>query len=100
MVEAQPATEVQPAPSTPPPSALPAGTWPCTTCSHPTDLALAACEACGTPFLAAARDTPPSVVLPVVGDLLALSPARRTVLAVGVVVAFVVVAALLALLLA
>ncbi len=76
------------------------GTWPCSACSQPTDLALGTCEGCGTPFLAAVRDAPTTVVLPVVGDLLALSPVRRVGLAVGVVVAFVVIAALLALLLA
>ena len=74
-----------------------AGTWPCGACSQPNDLLLAACAACGTPFLAAARDARLTVVLPVVGDLLALSPVRRVALAVCLVVAFVLVSALLGL---
>ena len=106
-VPEQPAVQspVQSPPPPPVPAAVvaaavrTAGTWPCCTCAQANDLALAACEACGTPFLAAARGTPPSIVLPGVGDLLSLSPVRRTGLAVGVVVALVVVGALLALLL-
>ena len=82
------------------PTGLPTGTWPCSTCATANDLALASCAGCGTPFLAAARATPPRIVLPVVGDLLALSPGRRTALAVGVVVALVLLSALVALLLA
>jgi hypothetical protein len=58
------------------------------------------CSGCGTPFLAAVREPRPTVVLPVVGDLLAMSPVRRIALAVGTVLAFLVVSALLALLLA
>ena len=46
------------------------------------------------------RDGAPTVVLPVVGDLLALSPARRVAVAVGVVLLFLLGSALLALLLA
>ena len=56
-------------------------------------------EGCGTPFPAAARDGPPTLVLPGVGDLLAPSPVRRVGLA-AVVVDFVLVAAVPALLLA
>jgi hypothetical protein len=78
----------------------PAGTWPCTACEAPNDLAVAVCQGCGTPFLAGERAARPTVVLPVFGDLLALSPVRRVGLAAGAVVAFVVVTALLALLLA
>ena len=77
----------------------PVGAWPCTACGQSNDLALAACAACGTPFLAAARAVPPTLVLPGVGDLLALTPVRRVGLAVAVVVAFVVMTSLLALLL-
>ena len=79
---------------------LPAGSWPCTACSAANDLADAACRECGTAFLAAARSAPPTVVLPVVGDLLAMSPVRRVGTALGAVLAFVLVAALLGLLLA
>ena len=43
---------------------------------------------------------PPTLVLPGVGDLRALTPVRRLALAVGIVVAFVLVSALLALVLA
>ena len=78
----------------------PTGSWPCTACSAANDLADAACRECGTAFLAAARSAPPTVVLPVVGDLLAMSPVRRVGTALGAVLAFVVVAALLGLLLA
>ena len=79
----------------------PAGTWPCSACSQGNPLATEACEGCGTPFLAAARDPRPTVVLPVVGDVLALSPVGRVGLAVGIVVALLLlVTALLALLLA
>lgn len=77
----------------------PVGTWPCTACGASNDLAVAACAACGTPFLAAARAVPPTLVLPGVGDLLAMSPVRRVGVAVGVVVAFVLVTSLLAFLL-
>ena len=77
-----------------------AGSWPCTACGTPNELAADACGECGTPFLAAARSARPTVVLPVVGDLLALSPVRRVAMALGAVLVFVVVAALLALLLA
>ena len=82
------------------PTGTSSGTWPCSTCSHPNELALALCEGCGTPFLAAVREARPTIVLPGVGDLLALSPVRRVGLAVSAVVAFVLVSALLALLLA
>jgi hypothetical protein len=94
-----PAPEQQPAPVevAPPVSA---GTWPCTTCAQPNDLAVAACAACGTPFLAAVRGQRPSLVLPGVGDLLDLTPVRRVGLAAAVVVGFLVVSVLLALLLA
>jgi DNA-directed RNA polymerase subunit RPC12/RpoP len=76
------------------------GSWPCSACSRTNSLDLAACEGCGTPFLAAARDARPTVVLPVVGDVLALSPVRRVALAVALVVAFVLLTSLGALLLA
>ncbi len=91
---------VEPAPVEPSPVARSAGTWPCSACAQVNDLALPACAGCGTVFLAAARSARPTVVLPVVGDLLALSPVRRVALAVCVVLAFVLGSALLALLLA
>jgi hypothetical protein len=79
---------------------VPGGSWPCTACGAPNDLAVAVCHECGTAFLAGERAARPTVVLPLVGDLLALSPVRRVALAVGAVVVFLVVTALLALLLA
>ena len=100
---AGPASEAPPAASPGVPVAEreePVGTWPCAACGQSSDLAVAACEACGTPFLAAAREAPPTLVLPGVGDLLGLSPVRRVGLAVCTVVVFVLVSALLALLLA
>jgi hypothetical protein len=91
----------QPVPSAPVLVAeLPTGTWPCTACSAANDLADAACRECGTPFLAAARSAPPTLVLPVVGDLLEMSPVRRVGTALGAVLAFVLIAAVLGLLLA
>ena len=107
---AAPAPEVRPAPATglpvvepvvsAPLAATSTGTWPCSTCSHPNDLALPACGACGTPFLAAVRDDRPTVVLPVVGDVLALSAPRRVALALGAVVVLLLLTCVLALLLA
>ena len=76
------------------------GSWPCSTCAQPNELAEPACTGCGTPFLAAVREQRPSLVLPVVGDLVALSPARRAGVAVCVVLVLLLVSALLALLLA
>ena len=105
-----PEPEVRPAPATglpvvepvvsAPLAATSTGTWPCSTCSHPNDLALPACGACGTPFLAAVRDDRPTVVLPVVGDVLALSAPRRVALALGAVVVLLLLTCVLALLLA
>lgn len=78
----------------------PAGAWPCSACARRNPLAAEACQGCGTPFLAAAHGPRPTVVLPVVGDVLALSPVRRVGLAVGVVVALLLVTALLTFLVA
>ena len=94
-----PAAAVPAVPAVPTVPAVPAGTWPCTTCAQANDLALPACAGCGTPFLAAVRDAPPTVVLPVVGDLLAMTPLQRVGVAVGFVVVSMLVTALLALLL-
>jgi predicted amidophosphoribosyltransferase len=75
-------------------------TWPCSACSQPNDLALPACEGCGTPFLSAVRAGRPTAVLPVVGDVLALTPARRVGLALVTVLVLLLTTAVLALLLA
>ena len=72
------------------PDALPDGdpTWPCTACGSTTPLAADVCAACGSPFLAGLRATePPLLVLPGVGDVAALSRARRLGLAAGAALA-------------
>lgn len=79
---------------------LPVGSWPCSACEQPNDLARVTCGGCGAAFLAAVRDAPPTLVLPVVGDLLALTPVRRLGVAVVLVVALLLATALLGLLLA
>ncbi len=73
--------------------------WPCTGCGTDNALRHDVCGTCGLPFLAAARAREPLLVLPLVGDLTALSPGRRTWLAVAVVAAFVAVCVVLGLLL-
>ncbi len=88
-------TAREPAPAPPAPSAA---RWPCSACSQANDLAAAACAGCGEPFLAGLRADRPRTVLPWVGDLLALTPARRVALAVGIAIGVVLVTALLALL--
>lgn len=90
-----------PASRTPASAAVPsAAVWPCSACGTPNALADAHCASCGAGFLAGLRDAePPLLVLPVVGDLAALPPARRLTVAVLAVLAFLVVAALLGLLL-
>ena len=75
-------------------------TWPCTACGAANALLDDACRTCGLRFLAAAADTEPLLVLPLVGDLTAMSKGRRTWLAVAVVAGFVVLCAVLGLLLA
>ena len=66
-------------------------TWPCSTCGHGNDLSRAACASCGAGFLARLReDQEPLLVLPVVGDLSALSRGQRLGLAAGVVLAVLV----------
>lgn len=70
------------APATP--SAAPEPTWPCTACGASNALQAPACGGCGTGFLAAASSTP-KLVLPVVGDLTAMSRSQRVLAAVAVV---------------
>lgn len=74
--------------------------WPCAACGEQNALADERCASCGEGFLGALRHAEPLLVLPVVGDLTALPPARRLGVAVAAVVAFLVLAALLGLLLA
>ena len=99
-VQQAPAAEVVTAPAPASVTLSSTGSWPCTACAQPNDLAVAACTGCGTPFLAAVREQRPSLVLPVVGDLLELTPVRRVGLAAAAVVGFLVVTLLLGLLLA
>lgn len=74
--------------------------WPCASCSTSNPITLDACATCGAGFLAALKATEePLLVLPVVGDLAALSRAQRLGLAAGVVVLVVLLTALLGLLL-
>lgn len=51
-------------------------TWPCLSCGTANPLAAPVCSVCGSGFLAAASSTP-KLVLPVVGDLGALSRGQR-----------------------
>lgn len=101
------APSLSPAPPTVSP-ALPAAlgaaegepTWPCATCGSANPLDRDACAACGAGFLSGLRASEePLLVLPVVGDLGALSRAQRLGLAAGVVLAVVLLTALLGLLL-
>lgn len=86
------------APAAPVPTAGEA-TWPCTTCGASNLLSESLCGACGAPFLAQVRGSGPSLVLPLVGDLFALSRGQRLGVAAAVVLAVVLPLALLTLLL-
>lgn len=105
--EPEPAAAPAYAPSPPVPTdpgadsgAEPLATWPCTTCETPNPFTLSACATCGAGFLSRLRETEgPLLELPVVGDLGAMSRGRRLVVAVGFVLAAVVLMVLLALLL-
>jgi len=92
---AAPAAPVAPAPVVPGPRSEP--TWPCTACGTTNPLAATLCSVCGTPFLAAASSTP-KLVLPVVGDLTALSRGQRIVAALGVAAVLMVPVALVTML--
>lgn len=61
-----------------------APSWPCASCSTPNALDRAVCATCGAGFLAAvARDEPPLLALPLVGDVTGWTKLHW--LAVGVV---------------
>ncbi len=93
-LEASAAPEAPAAPA----KALP--TWPCLTCQAPNALSEMVCAACGSPFLAAVSEAGrASLVLPVVGDLGAMSRGKRLGIAVGAVAAILVPLALITLLL-
>ena len=88
---AQPQQE-QPPPQAPPPTA----SWPCASCGAANALSDSACSACGAGFLAGLRESEgPLLVLPVVGELGALSRGQRLGLAAGVVLVVIAVVALL-----
>lgn len=76
----------------------PEPTWPCTACGTANPLAASRCGACGTAFLGSASSTP-SLVVPGLGDLGALSRGQRALAAVVAALALVVPVALLTLLL-
>ncbi len=82
------------------PATADVATWPCATCGAANGLDRSACDGCGAGFLAGLRSADePLLVLPVVGDLGALSRGQRLALAAGVVLAVVLVTALLGFLL-
>lgn len=61
-------------------------TWPCTTCGADNNLSADICSACGAGFLAVLRDKDgPALVLPLVGDLGAMSRSGRAGVALGLV---------------
>ena len=63
-----------------PPHAAPlaATRWPCATCGADNAFTDSVCAVCGAAFLAALREAEaPLLVVPIVGDLLALSRAQR-----------------------
>jgi hypothetical protein len=75
-------------------------TWPCTRCETVNVLSASVCITCGGGFLAAMKQSEKSLlVLPVVGDLGAMSRGRRAALALGVAALIVLPLALLTLLL-
>ncbi|MCU1692055.1 MAG: hypothetical protein JWM64_1146 [Frankiales bacterium] len=89
-----------PSPAAPVSPAAPGACWPCSTCGAANGLDRDTCAACGAGFLSALRATEePLLVLPVVGDLGAMSRAQRLGLAAAVVVAVLLLTALLGLLL-
>lgn len=60
--------------------------WPCTACGTSNPFSASACSVCGSGFLASASTTP-KLVLPVVGDVGAMSRSQRLLAALGVLVA-------------
>lgn len=91
-----------PGPAALPIAATPAAepTWPCLTCTAANPLSASSCSNCGNAFLAAvAQESRTTLVLPLVGDLGAMSRGKRLALAGGLVAAILVPLALLTLLL-
>ncbi len=90
------------APAAPAAPATPVGepSWPCLTCQARNPLSASACSECGSTFLAAvAQQDRAALVLPLVGDLTAMSRGRRLGLAGALVAALLVPLALITLLL-
>jgi hypothetical protein len=69
---------------------LDAATWPCSRCGAHVPLALDACDECGAGFLAGAIP-PPTMSVPIVGDVSRLSKAQRFGLAAGLAAGIIVV---------
>jgi hypothetical protein len=69
---------------------VPAATWPCARCGARVPLLLDACDECGAGFLTGAIP-PPTMTLPIVGDVQRLSRLQRFGLAAGLAVAIVAV---------
>ena len=63
------------------PPAVAVGSWPCDACGTANPLTAAACTTCGAVFLARAREGRPTLVLPLLGDVAALTPLRLVPLA-------------------
>jgi ribosomal protein L40E len=77
-----------------------AATWPCTTCAAANPISEDSCSVCGQPFLAAMKVLDkPLLVLPVVGDIGAMSRGGRIGLAMALVAMLLVPLALITLLL-
>ncbi len=77
-----------------------AATWPCTTCAAANPITADSCAVCGQPFLAAMKVLDkPLLVLPVVGDIGAMSRGGRIGLAMALVAMLLVPLALITLLL-
>jgi hypothetical protein len=91
-----PAAEAAPEPSPDAAEALPgvvdpqvaAATWPCARCGAEVPLLLDACNECGAGFLIGAIP-PPTMSLPIVGDVQRLSKVQRFSLAAGLAVAII-----------
>jgi hypothetical protein len=67
-----------------------AAAWPCARCGAHVPLLLDACSECGAGFLAGAIP-PPTMSVPIVGDVSRLSKAQRFALAAGLAVGLIVV---------
>lgn len=90
-------TAGEPRPAADPPAPAPAGAgWPCEQCGRLSAFDQARCRACGTAFLATVAGTGRRFVVPLAGDLTALTRAGRIGWACGyAVVAAVALVALL-----